>query len=684
LSTVRAALESLEASLFVGRKVETEIFARWLSTDSVRPEILQVTGHAGVGKSALLRAFSRIATEAGRRPIVYVDGEAVLPTVAEFTKAVTGNGDADAAAFPDDRRALLIIDGMEALAPLTRWLTSTLVPSLNQSIRLVIAGRQPVGQMWKPWLGAIRTLRLESLPRPEAAQYLERRGVMPDVAARIIETAGGYPLALTLAADLAVQRRVRRFEKAPQWHLMLRGLVDQLVKEAPELRSLLEAAAVVRQFDEPTLAAVSGLTAADQAFAELCRASFVRPAQHGLTLHEDVRRVVIEELQWRNPERLTELRRAARAHYAERIRARRPGEEWLVPERLYLWDHTAHASFFPSGEPWTMWVETGGPEDIAELLEIQAEFLARQETGPQLPGLPGPADSSPDFLRAAVSLPGTEIFIARSPDGRAHAYRFMLPVSGASLAILPPNGPIATLIERGLSPEVRRAIPPTWEGSQARYMSTIVLRGERALEAGGALAADSFRAALRGGIFLFCVGDEVYAMGLQALGATRIPDVGTSTVGGGLPLDGYVLDIGRTGPDAWLESVTSGRPLPPALSAEQLETELHQVLIGWNDDARLARSPLAQLAVHLAPLDAGTPPAESLRKLIRRALAEIQSDGTRESETACQVIELAYFERRLGHEAIAERLNVSRSSFYRLLHRAERQIADRLAGGVRA
>ncbi|HEY7598321.1 MAG TPA: hypothetical protein VH741_00210, partial [Candidatus Limnocylindrales bacterium] len=529
MPTVRAALDMLEAGLFVDRRAESEVFARWLAEDSARPEIMQVVGHAGVGKSALLRQFARAAPDLGRRPVVTVDGESILPTRADFARAVTGDRAADPAAFLADGPALLMIDGLEVLAPLTRWLTTALLPSLDQTARVVVAARQPVGPMWKPWQSAMRTLRLDSLGRSAAADYLERRGVEPGVADQIIAVAGGYPLALTLAADLAVQHRVTRFKKAPEWNLTLRGLVDELLKDAPELRSLLEAAAVVRQFDEPTLAAVAELGDAGQPFAQLCAVSFVRPAQHGLTLHEDVRRVVIDELKWRNPERLAQLRRQARVYFGERIRERRAGEEWLVPERMYLWDHTVHATYFPGGTPSTMWVEAGGPDDIDELLAIQAEWLAMLAAGVPLPGAPPPAECSPEFLRAAVSLPGTEVLIARSPDGHAHGYAFFLPISQASLAILPPGGAIATLIDRGLPADVRASLPPTWEGSRATYMSVDVARGERAAEAIGALAADTFRLALRGRILLGCTAGEAAAQVSAALGMTRIPDVGVTT-----------------------------------------------------------------------------------------------------------------------------------------------------------
>ena len=682
MPTVRAALERLEASLFVDRHVESDEFVRWLAADGPHPGILQVTGHAGIGKSALLRSWARMAPSLGRSPIAYVDGEGISPTAREFARVVTGDEGADPAAFFGDRPGLLIIDGSEDLAPLTRWLTTALIPSLSQSVRVVVGGRQAVGPMWNPTLNAIRTIKLESLPREAAVQYLERRGVSAVVADQILGAAGGYPLALTLAADLAVQRGVTRFKKVPEWNLTLRSLVDELLQDAPDLRSLLEAAAVVRQFNEPTLAAVTALDDAGQAFAELCAVSFVRPTQHGLTLHEDVRRVVIEELGWRNPERLAWLRRQARAYFRERIRQRRPGEEWLVAERMYLWDHTVHAVYFPGGEPWSMWVEAGGPDDLDELLAIQADFVSAVEAGVPLLALPPPEECSPDMLRAIVSLPGTEVRIARSPDGRAHGYGFTLPVSQASLAILPSDGAIAAVVERGLPANVRGDLPPTWEGSRVAYMSAAVVRGERAVEATGALAADWFRGALRGGVFLGCTGDETAAQVSVALGGVRIAEVGTSSIGAQRPLDGYVFDIGRVGPDTWLEAVTSGLPLPPALSAEQLEKELHLVLVGWPDDACLSESPLAPLARLLGSPDEAMSRADNLRAVVRRAITEARAGDHGELELACRALEIAYFERKLAHEAIAERLNVSRTTFYRLLHRAEREIASRLVGGA--
>ena len=73
---------------------------------------------------------------------------------------------------------------------------------------------------------------------------------------------------------------------------ILRVNLDGTVPSDSTLRRLLEAAATIRQFDEPTLAAVAGEEDVSGGFAQLCRLSVVRPGDHGLMLHDDARRIL--------------------------------------------------------------------------------------------------------------------------------------------------------------------------------------------------------------------------------------------------------------------------------------------------------------------------------------------------------------------------------------------------------
>jgi hypothetical protein len=166
-----------------------------------------------------------------------------------------------------------------------------------------------------------------------------------------MDAAGSDPLALSLAADLALQSGVRDFADAPQWRLLVRSLVDRQLTELsdPELRDEVEACAVVRQFDEATLAAVSGRDDVRTLFSQLCRLSLVTPAEHGLMLQADPRRRLSEDLAWRNSDRYNALRARARAYLRKRAISAPPSERaWLVAERLFLSDNPRLQQMFVS------------------------------------------------------------------------------------------------------------------------------------------------------------------------------------------------------------------------------------------------------------------------------------------------------------------------------------------------
>src|SRR5207244_11419377 len=90
MPTIRQAVDALEERLFVGRERDLESFRSWLERPAgPTPEILNVHGPGGVGKSALLAAFRRIAAGAGRT-VALVDGRAVPATPAAFPQASAG------------------------------------------------------------------------------------------------------------------------------------------------------------------------------------------------------------------------------------------------------------------------------------------------------------------------------------------------------------------------------------------------------------------------------------------------------------------------------------------------------------------------------------------------------------------------------------------------------------------
>ena len=117
-----------------------------------------------------------------------------------------------------------------------------------------------------------------------------------------------------------------------------------------------------------------------------------------------------------------------------------------------------------------------------------------------------------------------------------------------------------------------------------------------------------------------------------------------------------------------------GLPLP---LLPDVERELPSVASSWTDDAVLAASPLADLA---GGEEAEHARAEAVRRLFREALAAARAAAP-DRGAAFKAVEMAYLDRSVSHERVAERMAVSRSTFYRLLKRGIQGMARALVQG---
>jgi hypothetical protein len=205
--TIGEALGELEANLFVGRERQLDEFREWLASEETPPSILNVTGPGGVGKTALLAAFERRARAAGRK-VAAVDGRDLIPLPDAFLAAL-GDPDTSSIAALNRNRALLLVDTFEELEDLTPFLQRELLPKLDTGVRVVIAGRYPLGRAWAPWQKLIRPLAVRRLTREESEALLARRGIGdPGLVEEIIGAAGGLPLAGRRRASWTARRSI--------------------------------------------------------------------------------------------------------------------------------------------------------------------------------------------------------------------------------------------------------------------------------------------------------------------------------------------------------------------------------------------------------------------------------------------------------------------------------------------
>jgi DNA-binding SARP family transcriptional activator len=182
---------------FVGRGAERALFASALRGAGQGFAALYLYGPAGIGKSTLLRQLADDATAAQRR-VVPVCGRVIGASVAAFTEA--------ASPALSDPRAVLMIDAFERCGELEGWLRDRFLPLLPDGVIVALAGQQPPEPAWRfdpSWSGALLVHGLGDLSRPEADQLLKSRGIPDGVREPVLAFAGGHPLALSRAADVA-------------------------------------------------------------------------------------------------------------------------------------------------------------------------------------------------------------------------------------------------------------------------------------------------------------------------------------------------------------------------------------------------------------------------------------------------------------------------------------------------
>ncbi len=287
-----AALDEAEACSFVGRGAQLRQMAALLETRRDRAALLYVHGPAGVGKSALLRAFRRLAAARGTA-VGLIDGHVAEPGRQGFWRSLAaglgvpgGTGELGQTLLQrvvsaDD--LLLLVDGYDELLALDRWLRAEVFAALGPGVMAVLAGRRPPRQVWPgdaAWRALVEDMGLGDLAPDESEELLRRRGVEDPAARReAVALLGGRPLYLALGAQtLTGEGGGSAGGSGPTLSTSNRegdgtlaaGLLGLLLHpdspgrtwsvgpEASGPERLLAAAAMVRSFDQAVLAAMAG------------------------------------------------------------------------------------------------------------------------------------------------------------------------------------------------------------------------------------------------------------------------------------------------------------------------------------------------------------------------------------------------------------------------------------------
>jgi tetratricopeptide (TPR) repeat protein len=249
----------------------------------------------------------------------------------------------DIAKAAEKKRLVLLLDTYEQMTALED-LVGEVAQKIQPNVLMVIAGRKlpDWNRTWQGWMASAQVEELKPMTEDIMRQLIRRyyatmRGGEPDPSQveTIIRFARGLPMVVTSAVQLWVKYNVEDFQSVKTE--IVANLVDRLMEGIPSnLIPALEAAAVVRWFDQPILRAVTGLEDVRDVYNELRRFPFVRTRVEGLALHDSVREMMDENLRVQDSERHSDLHERAALYFEKRLE-KVTGEdtERLGLERLY-------------------------------------------------------------------------------------------------------------------------------------------------------------------------------------------------------------------------------------------------------------------------------------------------------------------------------------------------------------
>ena len=300
-------LQAVRERGFVGRTAERALFGSALAGWPSAFVTLFLHGPGGVGKTTLLRRLADDATVAGRT-VLRVDGRLVSSSTTAFDSA--------AGSALDTPNLVLMIDNFEQCQALESWLREDFLPQLPEDVLVVIAGRNPPSPSWRTdpsWAGALRVETLRDLAPSDAAALLLARGVAPELHESLLGFAGGHPLALTLAAEVASRAGARLTVHAPSRDV-IEAMLAQLVGTvpSPEHRLALQVCAHAYSTTEDLLRTVLPGGDAPELFSWLRGLPFIESGTDGIFPHDVVRDALEMDLHWRDPVSYEEIHRRVR------------------------------------------------------------------------------------------------------------------------------------------------------------------------------------------------------------------------------------------------------------------------------------------------------------------------------------------------------------------------------------
>ncbi len=635
---------ALDAARFVGRSAELAQLDGMLGGER-SANIVMLHGPAGVGKSALMRAFARRAQLRGWTPVA-IEARDLPPLTAALDSGI-----APALAHT---RPLVLLDSWERMSALDSYLRANVLSRLPTDAIVVVGSRRGPARGWFTggWENVVVDLKLVPLDHDEASALLARRGIDdPAARAAAITWAGGSPLALVLLARAAGAAPRARTSGDPD------GVVEELLRrvldaEAGEQRTILAVAAVARITTPALLAAALPGVDADAAFAWLRGHPSAEPLRDGITLHDLVGRVLRADLRRRSPELDRDLRRRiVDALYAESCGG---GLLQLTLDLQHLVQDPAIRWGFSWDDSGRYRIDTARKGDLEAI---------RARAG-----------------RAAISwLDGAARYFVEAPQ-RVTVVRDQDDViAGYGVGVTPDNAPAFAHHDPVLGPRIVHARAHVPDRAALIWRQAVDMTHDHSSPV---VALIGMSGVLGSGLenpaaayLPIAAGDAAAAAFSAACRARPVPELSAQVAGASVEC--HVLDYGPGGLLGFQRAaVYRELGLPPLATNKAPDRPL--TLADVRGALRRYRSPALLAAGPLAPTE-GSPADRAQRARDRIDQAVQDAFGRSPADRRLHaVLVRAYLDPAATHELAAAELNLSRTAYFRRLRIAVARVAAQL------
>jgi len=601
--------------------------------------VVNLVGPLGVGKSTILADLS---------------AEFGVP-VHDLSRGGVATGQGD----------LVLLDGADSTDSVDAVVTA--LGAAEPGTRVVVAGRLPLRSRpsWPVdgrW--TVDTVTVDAWDPSDIDGLVRARGVTEPAAVDLaVRLSGGIPLIADRIAR-ALHGGTSAELPGAVGHAAAVEVLDRLRREDLGVTDeVLLTLAVLGAADEELLATVAHDPAHDPAsdsatdsafdrvFDALTRCSIVRAEPHGPAVVEPYRTLLDLHHRWRRPLNHHAVLAKGVRHRHRQIRITRDARARvrLIEHALFLTDDPELRAVLvpPRDQPGEVRAARPGDEEV--IARLMALWARRGNLNPRVCG-------RLLDLWLETSLPSFHLAVAR--DGRTIGMSNLMPIDATTMPALEP------LLQQHLTSLGR---PGDGDG-RAGVVVGMAFTDDRNPLARAMIMGNVLRTGVATGRLVISTHWTPYQhlaarFGLAHVGATR-HDIYRC----GRPSEIYDRAFSEEGLPDWLRQFDIGGEPDPSGGAHRLDGLVRQALNALHDPVALARSPLLATPSITS--------ADDLAATLRHGIEALAASSSRPDAQAGQAMVETYLRTDAERATAAQRLHLSRATYYRRLQHGVNRLAE--------